>query len=47
MTTTVYRKSVSNGICLKWNAFTPTTCKRMTLKTLVEPACVFSQEINF
>ena len=34
--TAVYRKSTNNDIYLNWNAFSPDTWKRGTLKTLVE-----------
>ena len=33
--TTVYCKSTNNGIYLHWKSFSPTTCKRGTLQTLV------------
>ena len=34
--TTVYRMATTNYICFNWKSFAPTTCKRGTLKTLVD-----------
>ena len=36
--TTVYRKATNNDVYLNWNAFTPISWKRGTLKTLIECA---------
>ena len=36
--TTVYRKATNNNAYLNWNAFTPISWKRGTLKTIIELA---------
>ena len=36
--TTVYRKDTNNDLCLHWDAFTPVSWKRGTLRTLVNRA---------
>ena len=38
LTTTVYGKKTNNDIYLNWNAFTPASWKRGTLRTLVQRA---------
>ena len=45
--TAVYRKSTNNDIYLSWNAFSPDTWKRETLKTLVECAYIVCSTKDF
>ena len=43
--TTVYRKATTNGICINWKLFAPTTWKRGTLKTLADRAYLICSNI--
>ena len=44
--TTVYRKATNNKVYLNWNAFTPISWKRGTLKAIIECAYLICLKIH-